>query len=363
MNYMTILIFIIGAALLSFIVKKWIQLRPYNQKPLSIKTFDGFNSPYHPSVTFFPNGWNGWKYWMAETPFSPKSKPYRDRNECPSIHVSNNGIDWTEPTGLRNPIVDLSAQQIKDFDYYSDPQLLVVDNHLELFFRHTRRHGNLNDFSDMTIYRVKSDNGIDWSETEEVIKPKMDMVSPGMTYDREKGFRLWYVDSESHHGQRNIAFISSPDCKSWSKPKICTLSGYNVNPWHIDVQEINAKLFLTVYDYQNISIWEGKSDNPIMFRYMHTIIKPAIKKYGSFYCNGLYRACLVKTDKGYELFYSGDDSRCTYLGLMMATDNRLQMKHSGPKGCNSNFVQFLEAMFYGYKRWISFVVKNQFRRL
>ena len=106
-------IFVLGVliVIIAWIVLAWIKLRPYNQKPLEINTFDGSNSPYHPSVLYFENGWNGYKYWMAETPFSPQSKPYEDRNECPSIHVSNDGINWTEI--IKNPIDDLTEKEIE----------------------------------------------------------------------------------------------------------------------------------------------------------------------------------------------------------------------------------------------------------
>lgn len=42
----------------------------FNQKPLAIHTFDDKESPYHPSVLFFEEGWQGHRYYMAETPFS-----------------------------------------------------------------------------------------------------------------------------------------------------------------------------------------------------------------------------------------------------------------------------------------------------
>jgi hypothetical protein len=331
-------------ALALFILWKWHALAPYNQKPLQIETFDGLDSPYHPSVLFFENGWNGWRYWMAETPFSSYSQPYRDRNECPSIHVSMDGIHWQIPEGVTNPLVDLNEQQILDLDYYSDPQLLFVKDHLELYFRITERHGNHLDFSDMTLCRIQSKDGKQWSNLERCFRPGYDLVSPGMTFDAENGYRMWYVNSESHVNVRQIAFTTSRDGMSWTESDICNLKGAPVNPWHIDMQRMDDNLYLTVYDYNEITLWRGHADSPTEFEYMQTVIQPAYKKYGSFYSNGLYRACLVKTDQGVEMFFSADDCRNTFVGRLLCdsiSDNSV-FRYVGPEGYHANFIKFLK---------------------
>jgi len=35
----------------------------------TIPTYDGSGTVVHPSVYFNPDGWSGYKYWMAFTPF------------------------------------------------------------------------------------------------------------------------------------------------------------------------------------------------------------------------------------------------------------------------------------------------------
>ena len=103
-----VIILIILLLIMSVVIVKillmWKQLQSCNQRPLDIKTFDGSDSPYHPAVLSFKDGWNGYKYWMAETPFSPKAQPYPDRFECPTIHVSNDGINWTHLGDELKPI-------------------------------------------------------------------------------------------------------------------------------------------------------------------------------------------------------------------------------------------------------------------
>ena len=57
---------------------------------MNISTFDGSNEFTHPSVLYFEKGFNGYKYWMAYT-------PYHNCNvniENPCIAVSNDGINF-----------------------------------------------------------------------------------------------------------------------------------------------------------------------------------------------------------------------------------------------------------------------------
>lgn len=352
---------------IAFVWYKWQSLKPYNQRPLKIETFDGLDSPYHPSVLYFENGWNGWKYWLAETPFSPLCKPYRDRNECPSIHVSNDGVSWFSPSGLVNPLVNLDDRGVNEYDYYSDPHLVFVEDRIECYFRLTERHGNKEDFSDVKIVRVYSTDGVQWSKMERCDCPNP-IVSPAIVYQEGSGYKMWYVDSESHLEQRNILFSTSSDGIHWNKPEICTLIGEKANPWHIDVQLINKRLYLTIYDFVNITLWGASNDSLTEFELKKLLLRPANKKYGSFYSNGLYRACLVNTDSGVELFFSADDSKSTYIGRAIIDGNlsepeSLKLRFAGPKGLNSEFGQFLISSVYGYKRWGLFVAKNLLRRL
>lgn len=48
----------------------------------------------------FPEPWNGYRYWMAYTPY-----PYANGSEeNPSICASNDMLYWETPEGLANPI-------------------------------------------------------------------------------------------------------------------------------------------------------------------------------------------------------------------------------------------------------------------
>lgn len=307
--------------IVAILVVKWLGFRSYNQSPLRIKTFDGLNSPFHPSVLYFADGWNGWKYWMVETPFSPKCRPYVDRNECPSIHVSNDGKNWTEPTGLNNPLVNFGAEGEKNLDYYSDPHLVMRDGKMECWYRLTARHGDVDNRDKVSLRRIVSTDGVNWSD-EEIISRLWEnvdgkglgkmVVSQALIYNPEEGYTMWYVNSEDHQGERLVVMSTSIDGIIWTNAQECNFSK-TVNAWHIDVQiDLDGSLLMTVYDKKGVSLW--KSSDRINWEYIQTMLVPS-NKVGSFYCNGLYRSCIVCQNKSYQLFFSAYDLDSTHVGL------------------------------------------------
>ena len=65
--------------------------------PLPIQNY-GAQGALHPDVIYFPEGNDGYKYWMVYTPYPPRSI------ENPSILRSHDGIRWTDK-GITNPII------------------------------------------------------------------------------------------------------------------------------------------------------------------------------------------------------------------------------------------------------------------
>ena len=340
---------------------QWFDLAKYNQAPLNIKTFDGSDSPYHPSVLYFEKGWNGYKYWMAQSPYSPNCKPYRDRNECPSIHVSNDGFIWTEITA--NPIDNLNEKEIKELDYFSDPHLVFTGNRIECWYRLTKRYGNENNRSDVYLLRKTSQNGVDWSEREVLVSLKEDhenglgnmVVSPSIIY-KDGTYHMWYVDSELN--KRNIAFSTSIDGYEWNNKIICKLEGKEISPWHIDVVQIKGTYYLTCYDFKDITIFQAQ--DKMNFRFIKTLLKPST--LGSFYGNSLYRASLIHDGK-YKLYFSSDDIFNTYIGVMEGEEiTSMQVKDINSSK-HRNFIEFTcYKMKIDYRRYC-FICKNLFKRL
>ena len=301
--------------LVTYVLYIWIKLQPYNQAPLKIKTFDGSDSPYHPTVLYFKDSWNGYKYWLAETPFSPKCKPYEDRNECPSIHVSNDGINWYEITS--NPIDDLNKKEVENLDYFSDPHLIYLNGTIECWYRFTHRNGVKDNYNNLQLVRKKSSDGIKWGEREVLVELSATegnnlgnmVVSPAILYNKGK-YRMWYVNSESRI-KRGLSYSESIDGKHWLTSKAVVLEGKKNKPWHIDVNYIDNTYYLLSYDLKDLTLW--KSHNGITFKYVKVLLSPSVD--GSFYSYQLYRSCIIKDEK-YKIYFSAHDSFKTYIGLM-----------------------------------------------
>ena len=80
------IILVVICVILVDYIYQYNQFQKYNQAPLIIKTPEGSNQPYHPSVIYIPEGWNGYKYWMAGTPYPLGEEVYLD---C--LHIENDG--------------------------------------------------------------------------------------------------------------------------------------------------------------------------------------------------------------------------------------------------------------------------------
>ena len=362
LSKMVIIIFLITCILIVpivYIITSWIKLKPYNQKPLEIRTFDGNDSPYHPSVLYFKDGWNGYKYWMAETPFSPRCKPYRDRNECPSIHVSNDGYIWKEIS--KNPIDDLNEREIEELDYFSDPHLVHVDNKIECWYRFTHRNGVKENYNNLQLVRKTSTDGIHWSDREVLVNLATNegdslgnmVVSPAVLHKNGK-YRMWYVNSESRI-KRELSYSESADGKKWTVQKKCILNGQENIPWHIDINYINGKYYLVSYDFRDLTLWQ--SDDGITFSYSNKLIEPSVA--GSFYSEGLYRACILK-DTGIKIYFSSNDSHKTYIGVMSGDEiEKLEIVASGKQQTPLGLANYICK-----KKWISikFIAKRLLKR-
>lgn len=349
------------------IIIKWRQLTPFDRSCLNIKTFDGLESPYHPTVLYFPKSWNGWEYWMAETPFSTRSKPYWDRNECPSIHVSHDGVIWTEPSGLKNPIIDLNNNQISDLDYFSDPHLVYLPEKdcLELWFRLTDRGGDKGNCHDVKLIRMSSSDGINWSAPQSIVSLSSSsakdrglgdtVVSPSILRN-PKGYTMWYVDVEvpKEETKRGVSFSVSVDGTHWTDRQVVTFDR-DINPWHIDVKYDEGKYIMLVYDLYNLTLWQ--SSDGLDFRFLKEMMTPS-PRFGSVF-RKLYRSCLVRDNAGYKIYVSGWDLIDTHIGLLEGKSlTDMSLRYTGWL----TFDRFTKHYFYYQRRRIAFIIRNKLKR-
>src|SRR5690606_27447760 len=99
-------------------------------EPLKILNPYGNYQNIHPKVLYFESGWNGFKYWMGYTPYTKGNVA----QENPCLAVSNDGVTWSTPAGVTNPVQPYPGLQTH---YNNDTHLVYIPatNTLEIWWR------------------------------------------------------------------------------------------------------------------------------------------------------------------------------------------------------------------------------------
>jgi hypothetical protein len=263
--------------------------------PLYIETFaGGKNMPIHCKIVKFDTAWNGYKYWMAYTPWPD------DVNENPSIAVSNDLLYWETPIGLTNPIA-VRNPAWTNFDYYSDTDLIYNPDtgKLECWYRWNSTSGNQE-----KIHRKTSSDGITWSPEEtlrENVGSLVQMVAPSVIYENSK-YRIWVGYERSV-----IKYYESTDGYNWQF--ISNVSG--TLDWHFKMERTDKGIEYLGGGSSDIS--HALSADGITFTGRKSIIKPGNR--GNFDDKTLYLACMVKIGLKYYVYYTGRNTSESLRGL------------------------------------------------
>ncbi len=268
---------------------------------LNIISAYGDNEAYHPKVLYFEKGWNGYKYWMAYSPY-PKAD---DKKENPHIVASNDMIRWETPQGLKNPLDNVDETHVKNKIYNSDPHL-VYNNELdqiECWWRY------VDDVKDrVVIYRRTSKDGIEW-ESKEVIfdnkRSKKDYISPTVIYKDGK-YNLWFIGD----GYK-LQYWESSNLKEWNNKRTININYQNktLQTWHFDIVYTNGlyEAVLTSFNKgekrNNMNLYYTKSYDNIDWESPKLIMTPSFDS-NSWDNKGLYRGSLLHIEDKYYLFYS-----------------------------------------------------------
>jgi hypothetical protein len=288
-----------------------------NIKPLYITTMDKTNQPLHPNVVYIADGFNGYKYWMVETPLPKNVPPYSDRYECPHIHCSNDGVEWTVPTGLINPIDNLTLSEIANVDYFSDPHLVIKNGVLECWYRITHSHST--EYPGFTLptwlLRKTSTDGVTWT-TREVMNNFQDVTSglynmvrsPSLWWDGTKYIMYFGDKLGTDITPKNIVRAESTDGLIWVNRVNCILNGLQNDKWHMDVSYSNNKYHLILYGYATNDLIYYASVDGINFTSVCEVLKKSII-VGSNFDQGLYRSSLLWNGTYYLLYITAQSEK------------------------------------------------------
>jgi hypothetical protein len=199
--------------------------------PLVTPTYDGSGQTVEPSVLYFPNGWQGHTYWMVVSPY-PREE---DTFENPSILVSEDGLHWSVPAGLTNPIEFPKHGVLADATGVYDEQ----SNQLWVYY--------LNDVPGPvlmeSLVRTTSSDGIHWSTPKVLLTAPGTFVNSPSVNQLGNTFFLWSVDTGSGCGTQTstVNLRTSPDGVAWSVPKALSITQPGYVIWHLNTIPVPSK--------------------------------------------------------------------------------------------------------------------------
>lgn len=268
---------------------------------LFIPTYDGSNQLTHPKILYFQNGWNGYHYWMSMTPYPHEADIY----ENPSIVVSNDGIAWSTPKGLVNPVSGLPPD-FKTGGHFSDSHIVMRGNTMELWYRYNpafpnkekkRRANNAQNI----YYRRTSTDGISWSQPQKLLESKDGHLSLCVINENNK-YKIWYA---TYGGE--LFYNQSSDPTKWGAPVRCTVPlPKGLKPYHQDIIKNGSKYYLLqtairAKDY-TFQLFLFTSNDGIHFTNPQPIIPDGSKKLWNNI--SLYRSTFFVKDNKLQIYIS-----------------------------------------------------------
>lgn len=184
----------------------------------------------HPSVVYIPEGFNGYTYWMAHTPYPGSNNDHED----PNIVASNDGTTWVVPAGLTNPIDDATGQP----SYNSDPHLRFVDNQFFLIWRFV-------DGGTETLYFSSSADGITWAAKQVALvsdRAVSSVLSPSIMFE-DGQWIMWGVNTVPAVNEvvrmTGTNLLSGP----WSAAQVCPVAPMpaGMESWHLSIHKTGAQ--------------------------------------------------------------------------------------------------------------------------
>lgn len=280
---------------------------------------------WHPSVIYIPEGWNGHRWWMSESPYSPRYiAPYTDRWELPCIHYSDDGLTWKPIAD--NPIDNLTSLDIDSHNYLSDPHLVMRNGVLYCYYRHTLLVNRQLKGNKTLLYRKSSANGKHWSEREVIADLRKgedaaiwgeQIISQSVLWnDAKQIWECWYVDGSGDKLDRGIRYVTSANGVLWEKYQQCAIFVEKDLPWHIDVQIYDGIYYMLCYTDKN-QLLLYTSQNGIDFMYRNVVLTP---QPNTFYRERIYRSCSVYDGEKYRIYFSGFDDHYGRIGVVETKD-------------------------------------------
>lgn len=262
-------------------------------------------SAVHPSVLYFPKGWNGYRYWMAFTPYENTD----NQVENPSVVCSNDGQDWIVPPGVKNPLA-LSPGA----PGYNSDTVLFMDRDGETMNLVYREYVPANKGSEERFYMFQSIDGTNWGTRKLIHVTDAKVVrgmSPAIVWTGTQ-YMMWYVDILMI--PHKVVMKTSSDLVNWSlavETDIVADVGRQI--WHIDIKEYAGKYWALIQDDVADGapgyLYAAKSDDGVHWTRSEN---PIMRGMPGTWQSGIYKSTFVPkiTERGvtFDIWYTGTSS-------------------------------------------------------
>ncbi len=227
----------------------------------NINQFGHFNSerltiasPYHddgglchPHILEFYNGFRGYRYIVAITPYHLSNEAI----ENPCIYGSNDLINFDLLDGFEQPL-DVRPTPTFSNGHNSDNVLAYDPKTGELIciWRQTLRNPNNDGVRVDALWMRKTKDGYNWTERERVFKATDHVLagvagSPAIVYDIGSGYWYMYLTTLSSTTDA-MRLFRAKNLKENAWEYVATLT-LPFKPWHHDIKILGNKVCMLVY--------------------------------------------------------------------------------------------------------------------
>ena len=238
------------------------------------------NSPYrdddgvvHPHILEFYNGFRGYRYIVAITPYYLTNEAV----ENPCIYGSNDLIDFDLLDGFDQPL-DVRPTPAYSNGHNSDNVLAYDPRTGELIciWRQTLRNPNNDGVRVDALWMRKTKDGYSWTDRERIFKSTDHALaggagSPAIAYDVASGYWYMYLTTLGSPTDA-MRLFRAKNLKEGTWEYVSTLT-LPFKPWHQDIKIVGNKVCMMVYCYPpDNTIYFGISDDFLNFEWTKNLL-------------------------------------------------------------------------------------------
>jgi len=199
-------------------------LQPINSNLLEVVPPNPYpaqaNAPVHPALLYFKAGWNGYRYWMAYTPYPGSDSQY----ENPCVAASNDLQTWVAPA--MNPLVQKPSN-----GYNADTHLFMSPDgsRMYLAFRERISAGN------NSVKVMHTTDGANWSQPVAIITGvtgTTDYASPSIWWNGTGWTMISHqLDAVTPWPVRRNVSSTSDIYGAWGAASTVTIAAFSGQAW------------------------------------------------------------------------------------------------------------------------------------